>query len=96
MAYQHLKRSSFVTRHGVDKLSGARVVADRLGVDLHASVGCGDTAMDSFLAGVGLAVHVGPLDLEYKGLRRTVRIGSSLELGELLFRLGQLQSGASQ
>ena len=94
MAYQHVKRSSFVTRQGIDKLFGARVAAERLGVDLNASVGCGDTAMDSFLAGVGLAVHVGPLDLEHKGLMRTVRIGSSLELGELLFRLGQLQSGA--
>lgn len=91
MAYQHLKPSSFVTRAGVDKLFGARAVADRLGFDLSASVGCGDTPMDSFLAGVGLAVHVGPLDLEHKGLSRTVKIANSLELGDLLFRLGRLQ-----
>ena len=96
MAYQHIKRSSFVTRRGVDKLFGARAVAERLGIDLRSSVGCGDTPMDSFLAGVGLAIHVGPLDLEYKGLVRTIKIESSIELGKLLFRLGQLQSGASQ
>ena len=34
MAYQHVKRSSFVTRQGIDKLFGARVAAERLGVDL--------------------------------------------------------------
>jgi hydroxymethylpyrimidine pyrophosphatase-like HAD family hydrolase len=96
MAYQHAKRSSFVTRQGVDKLFGARAAAAKLGVDLGASVGCGDTPMDAFLAGVGLAVHVGPLDLEYKGLLRTVKIASSLELGELLFRLGRLYRGATQ
>lgn len=96
MAYQHVKRSNFATRRGVDKLSGVRAIAERLGVELEASVGCGDTPMDSFLSGVGLAVHVGTRDLEYKGLLRTVKIGSSIELGELLFRLGRLQSEAPQ
>src|SRR5829696_1354163 len=38
MAYQHIKRSSFVTRPG-DKLFGARAVAERLGIDLRSSVG---------------------------------------------------------
>lgn len=96
MAYQHVKRSNFATRRGVDKLSGVRAIAERLGVDLQASVGCGDTQMDSFLSGVGLAVHVGSRDLEYKGLLRTVKIESSQELGELLFRLGGLESEARQ
>ncbi|WP_363351545.1 HAD family phosphatase [Methylocystis echinoides] len=96
MAYQHAKRSNFVTRRGVDKLYGVRAVAKRLGVDLQASVGCGDTAMDSFLSGVGLAVHVGSTDLEYKGLLRTVQIAGSHELGELLFRLAGLESEAPQ
>lgn len=96
MAYQHVKRSNFATRRGVDKLSGVRALARRLGVDLHASVGCGDTPMDSFLSGVGLAVHVGSRELEYKGLLRTVKIESWQELGELLFRLGALESEAPQ
>lgn len=91
MAYQHAKRSSFVTRKGVDKLFGAQEIAARLGLDLASSVGAGDTPMDSFLKGVGLAVQVGAVDLEYHGLHETIRIANSLEFGELLFRLGDLQ-----
>jgi hypothetical protein len=75
----------------VDKLSGAEAVAARLGIDLAHSVGAGDTPMDNFLKGVGLAVQVGPLDLEHKGLRQTVKVPNSLELGALLFRLAELQ-----
>lgn len=56
MAYQHAERSSFLTRQGVDKLFGAQQVARRLGFDLSHSIGAGDTEMDRFLAGVGLAV----------------------------------------
>jgi hydroxymethylpyrimidine pyrophosphatase-like HAD family hydrolase len=91
MAYQHAKPSSFVTHKGVDKLFGAESLAQRLGIELAHSVGAGDTPMDNFLKGVGLAVQVGPLDLEYKGLRGTVKVQSSLELGALLFRLAELQ-----
>jgi hydroxymethylpyrimidine pyrophosphatase-like HAD family hydrolase len=91
MAYQHARPSSFVTHKGVDKLSGAEAVAARLGIDLAHSVGAGDTPMDNFLKGVGLAVQVGPLDLEHKGLRQTVKVPNSLELGALLFRLAELQ-----
>lgn len=93
MAYQHARQSSFVTHKGVDKLSGARSLAARLGVDLAHSVGAGDTPMDTFLKGVGLAVQVGGADLEYKGLMRTVKVANSLELGTLLHRLAELQRG---
>ena len=93
MAYQHTKRSNFVTQAGVDKLFGAQEAMARLGLDLAQCVGAGDTPMDNFLKGVGLAVQVGPLDLEFHGLQQTVRIGNSLELGELLFRLADLQRG---
>jgi hypothetical protein len=36
-------------------------------------------------------VHVGPLELGFRGRHRTIRVGDSLELGELLFRLADLQ-----
>jgi hypothetical protein len=96
MAYQHAKRSSFVTRKGVDKLVGLQDLAKRLGLDLAQAVGAGDTPMDSFLAGVGLAVQVGPLPLEYHGLSETVRVRDSLELGALLFRLAELHDEVEQ
>ncbi|MBM6592687.1 HAD family hydrolase [Microvirga pudoricolor] len=92
MAYQQgTNPTRFVTRKGVDKLFGARSVAERLGFELDQSVGSGDTPMDTFLAGCGLAVHVGPMDLELKGLVETVRIENSRALGDLLFRLADLQ-----
>ncbi len=91
MAYQHTKRSNFITRAGVDKLSGARALATRLGIDLSHAVGAGDTPMDTFLSGVGLSVHVGSMDLEYKGLSQTLRVRDSLEFGGLLFELAKLQ-----
>ena len=91
MAYQHTKKSSFFTRKGVDKLSGAREIAARLGIDMAHSVGAGDTELDRFLEGVGLAVHVGNLDLEFKGVLQTIKISNSFDLGELLFRLAEAQ-----
>lgn len=93
MAYQHAKRSNFVTHKGIDKLSGLEALAERLGLDLAHAVGAGDTPMDSFLKGVGLAVHVGPINLEYKGLTGTVKVRNSLELGSLLARLSHLLHG---
>ncbi len=96
MAYQHVKRSNFVTHKGVDKLSGAVTLTQRLGIDLAHCVGAGDTPMDTFLKGVGLAVQVGGMPLEYRGLHQTVRVEDSFELGALLFRLAELQrNGAS-
>lgn len=89
MAYQHTQRSSFFTRAGVDKLYGARRIAQHLGIDLTHSIGAGDTPMDDFLAGVGLAVIVGNMQLEYRGLLHTVRIRDSLALGKLLYAIGE-------
>jgi hydroxymethylpyrimidine pyrophosphatase-like HAD family hydrolase len=87
MAYQHTKRTSFFTHEGVDKLRGAEEMARVLGVALEDCVGAGDSELDTFLRGVGLAVIVGNSDLDFRGRHTTLRVSSSLELGELLFRL---------
>lgn len=92
MAYQHTERSSFVTRSGVNKLSGAKRIAQHLGVDLLHSIGAGDTPMDDFLAGVGFAVIVGNMPIEYRGVLHTVRLPDSLALGKLLYAIGELGS----
>jgi hydroxymethylpyrimidine pyrophosphatase-like HAD family hydrolase len=94
MAYQHTKRSNFFTRQGVDKLFGAQKITAALGLELESSLGAGDAELDRFLSGVGLAVHVGNLDLEFKGLFQTIKIKDSFELGELLFRVAELQREA--
>ena len=91
MAYQHSKPSSFFTTKAVDKLTGAQAAADYIGFDMRASLGAGDTPMDVFLNGVGLAVHVGPAELEFRGLQNTIRVADSFELGDLLFRLAGIQ-----
>jgi hydroxymethylpyrimidine pyrophosphatase-like HAD family hydrolase len=91
MAYQHSKPSSFFTRAGVDKLTGTQSVAAHLGIDLADSIAAGDTPMDVFLNGVGLAVQVGPHELPFRGLRYTVKLENSFELGDLLFRAAGLQ-----
>ena len=92
MAYQHTQRNSFFTHAGVDKQYGAQRIAQRLGIDLLHSIGAGDSPMDDFLAGVGLAVIVGRMQLEYKGRLHTLRIKDSLALGNLLFSIGELGS----
>src|ERR1044072_5753062 len=56
MAYQHTKRSNFFTRKGVDKLFGAQQIDTALGLELRHSIGAGDTELDRFLSGVGLAI----------------------------------------
>ena len=91
MAYQHSKPSSFFTRKGVDKLYGSQQIARKLGFDLAHSIGAGDTPMDSFLSGVGLAVQVGNFNLEFKGLQATIKLKNSFELGDFLFRLAELR-----
>ena len=91
MAYQHSKPSSFFTTKGVDKLTGAVAAADYIGFNLSASVGAGDTPMDVFLNGVGLAVHVGPRELDFLGQYATIRVADSFELGDILFRLAGIQ-----
>ncbi|MCL4768149.1 MAG: HAD hydrolase family protein [Hyphomicrobiaceae bacterium] len=90
MAYQHVKPSSFITSAGVDKQDGMRRLAARLGVDPAEWLGAGDTPMDTFLSDVGLAVHVGRFDLEFRGRWQTVKIRDSLELGVLLRELSAL------
>jgi hydroxymethylpyrimidine pyrophosphatase-like HAD family hydrolase len=92
MAYQHVNRESFLTAPGVDKRHGAERIADRLQVDLSQSVGAGDTPMDTFLDGVGLAVLVGPIELPFRGGIETIRLADSLELGRLLFRLAEMHA----
>jgi hydroxymethylpyrimidine pyrophosphatase-like HAD family hydrolase len=91
MAYQHTKRSNFFTRKGVDKLFGAQQIARHIGVDLAQSIGAGDTELDSFLNGVGLAVLVGNNNLDYKGMVQTIRLNDAFQFGALLFRLAELQ-----
>ena len=90
MAYQHTKRSNFITHKGVDKLFGARTMAEILKCDLRDSIGAGDTELDTFLAGVGLAVIVGNQQLSFHGLIETIKLNTSLELGALLFRASEL------
>jgi hydroxymethylpyrimidine pyrophosphatase-like HAD family hydrolase len=87
MAYQHARPNQFVTADGVDKASGAEAAARQLDFDLAASVGAGDTLMDTFLSTVGLAVRVGNPALPYQGRHATVDLLDSLALGEFGFRL---------
>ena len=96
MAYQHTKPSNFVVRKGVDKQFGAEKIAQALHFDLKHSVGAGDSAMDNFLNGVGLAVHVGNPYLTFEGVMPPVKISNSSEFGELLFQLAGMQRNALQ
>ena len=93
MAYQHTKRSNFITHKAVDKLFGARAMSELLKADLRHSVGAGDTELDSFLAGVGLALLVGSIPVPFRGLVDTIKLKDSLELGAVLFRAAELAAG---
>lgn len=93
MAYQHTKRSNFITHKGVDKLFGARAMSDLLKCDLRDSLGAGDTELDTFLSGVGMALLVGGIELKFRGLVDTVKLKDSLELGAVLFRAAELAAG---
>jgi hydroxymethylpyrimidine pyrophosphatase-like HAD family hydrolase len=95
MAYQHTKRSNFITHKGVDKLFGARAMADLLKCDLRSSLGAGDTELDNFLSGVGLALIVGNNPLPFRGLVDTIALRDSLELGAVLFKAAELAAGAA-
>ena len=96
MAYQHSRPSSFFTTKGVNKLTGSTTAAKYIGFDPAASVGAGDTPMDIFLNAVGLAVHVGPMELEFRGTAQTLRVKDSFELGDVLFRLAGIQEGSNE
>lgn len=91
MAYQHTRRSNFFTHAGVDKLSGAAAMAAQLGIELRHSIGAGDTEMDRFLAGVGLALHVGPLEPVHAGLVDTLRLPDAAALAAVLGRIVALE-----
>jgi len=90
MAYQHTQRNNFITHRGIDKLQGALKMAQFLDFELSESLGAGDTPMDTFLSGVGLATIVGPMQLDFRGLRNTIRLSSSTELGLLLYKAYEL------
>jgi len=90
MAYQHTQRNNFITHRGIDKLQGALKMAQFLDFELSESLGAGDTPMDTFLSGVGLATIVGPMQLDFRGLRNTIRLSSSTELGLLLYQAYEL------
>lgn len=94
MAYQHTKPRNFFTHTGVDKLFGAKMMAEKLELDLTHSIGAGDTLMDIFLSGVGLSVIVGGQELPFQGSFGTLRLKNAFELGDLLFRLAELQCEA--
>lgn len=92
MAYQHTKRNNFFTRQGVNKLTGTEAIARHLGFDLAHSVGAGDSEMDTFMGGVGLAIQVGNNPrFKYQGLSQTIKLETIFEFGDLLLRLADLQ-----
>jgi hydroxymethylpyrimidine pyrophosphatase-like HAD family hydrolase len=93
MAYQHSKRNSFFTAHGINKASGLRAVADRLKLDPAEAFGAGDTEMDTFLTEVGFAVIVGKLKLPFRGRKETIRVETPLELGDLILAYADLLKG---
>jgi len=95
MAYQHTKRSNFITHKGVDKLFGAQAMAKFLQSDLRDSLGAGDTELDNFLSGVGLALLVGNQELAFRGLVDTIKLRDSMELGAVLFRAAELAAGTT-
>ena len=90
MAYQRTRGDNFITRAGVDKLFGAERMAESLQFQLESSIGAGDTELDRFLSGVGLAVLVGPLPLNFRGTAGTVRLNNPYELGHLLFETADI------
>ncbi len=90
MAYQHTKRRNFFIHKGVDKLFGARTMAELLQCDLRNSIAAGDTELDTFLSGAGLAVLVGANQLSFRGVIETVKLNSSFEFGTLLFHAAEL------
>lgn len=96
MAYQHSKPSNFFTRQGINKLFGTQEIAHYLNINLTDSIGAGDTAMDIFLNGVGLAVQVGSQTLDFRGLHGTIQLQNSFELGDLLFRAARLHKESAE
>ena len=77
--------------HNSFKLLGAKKIAELLSIDLHHSIGAGDTDMDNFLNVVGLSVHVGNPTLPYEGIADTMRLASFVEFGNLLYKFAEMQ-----
>lgn len=91
MAYQHTKKSNFFNHIHVNKLSGAVEITNALGIQLAHCLGAGDSEMDTFLTGVGQAVHVGNPHLKFEGLLPPIKLANSMELGDLLYQLAAMQ-----
>jgi hypothetical protein len=51
--------------------------------------------LDRFLSGVGLALLVGSLPLDFHGIHATLRLKNSFELGDLLFETAALLDRSS-
>lgn len=84
LAFQHGRASGFFTADGVDKRSGASHLSGLLGTDMKASIGAGDTELDTFLDGIGLAVLVGNASLPFKGVHDTLRLSDPFAFGAVL------------
>ena len=84
LAFQHGHAMDFVTRPGIDKRSGAVWLCNRLAADHAASIGAGDTELDTFLDGIGLGIHVGGARLAFRGRHDTLRLPDPAALGSLL------------
>jgi hydroxymethylpyrimidine pyrophosphatase-like HAD family hydrolase len=91
MAYQHTKRSNFITHRGVDKLYGSQQMASILSFDMTHSMGAGDSEMDTFLNGVGLSVHIGNSSLPFEGRIATLKLPGFFEFGDLLHRFAEMK-----
>ena len=95
MAYQQGKRKKdFVTHKGVNKLFGTQQLAAHFGLSMEASLGAGDTDMDTFLNGVALPVHVGNPNLPFKSFGPAIKVENQAAFGDLLFYLASLQKEA--
>jgi hypothetical protein len=90
MAYQHSKRNSFFTARGVNKAFGLREVATSINRLCPASLGAGDTEMDTFLSEVGFAVIVGGANLSFRGRTETIHVATPQELGDLILAYADL------
>lgn len=96
MAYQHKRKKDFVTHKGVNKLFGTQKIAEHFGLKMEASLGAGDTDMDSFLNGVALPVHVSNPNLNFHNPAPTIKVENPAAFGDLLFYLSSLQKEATE
>ena len=69
------------------ELDGSRVRTVDRPIFVHVA---GDTELDNFLSGVGLALLVGNQELTFRGMVDTIKLRDSLELGAVLFKAAEL------